>query len=364
MLGTNSKYLKFLKLQATKRPQRIFSVNPTVIPQRPECKDIKISVCEYDGEQINSYEFTDITDFSLFKESDRTKWINIDGINKDIVESVCKQFNIHYLLSEDIQSVGLRPKIDEIDGHLFCLLQMLYFNKDHACVETEQVSLVLGKSYVISFQEDPVRDVFDPVRERLKVQTSKLRQSGADYLLYSLLDTIVDRYYPVMEDLGEKMEDLEEEVIHVPSTRSLVKINQLRKELIVLKRTIAPVRELVNGFIKSDSDLLQENTTKFFKDIYDHVIQANDLVENYRDMMTTMQDLYINQVNLKMNEVMKVMAIVTCLLAPAAVIGGIFGMNFENIPALHNKYGFYAAVASMLLIPVWMLKVFKKRGWF
>ena len=143
-----------------------------------------------------------------------------------------------------------------------------------------------------------------------------------------------------------------------------IKINQLRKELIVLKRSIAPVRELVNGFVKTDSSLIDENTSKYFKDIYDHVIQANDLVENYRDMMVAMQDLYINQVNLKMNEVMKVMTIVTCLLAPATVIGGVFGMNFDKIPYLHNQYGFFIAVSLMLLFPVWMIFIFKRRGWF
>jgi magnesium transporter len=167
-----------------------------------------------------------------------------------------------------------------------------------------------------------------------------------------------------MEKLGERIEFLEEEVVRSSNTRSLAKINQLRKELIVLKRNIAPVRDLVGGIIRSESELLDDRTTKYFKDVYDHIVQAYDLSENYRDMMISMQDLYINNVNLRMNEVMKVMAIVTCLLAPATVIGGIFGMNFDTIPYLHNQYGFWAAVAVMLIIPVWMISAFKKRGWF
>jgi magnesium transporter len=153
-------------------------------------------------------------------------------------------------------------------------------------------------------------------------------------------------------------------VVRSSNTKSLAKINQLRKELIVLKRNIAPVRELVNGFIRSESDLLEDRTTKYFKDVYDHIVQAYDLTENYRDMMMSMQDLYINNVNLRMNEVMKVMAVVTCLMAPATVIGGIFGMNFDRIPYLHNKYGFFIAVALMLIIPIWMLRMFRGRGWF
>ena len=156
-----------------------------------------------------------------------------------------------------------------------------------------------------------------------------------------MLDMIVDHYFIVMESLGDQIEDLEEEVVRSSTQRSLAKINQLRKEIIVLKRNISPVRDLVNGFIRSDSDLLEERSTKYFKDVYDHIVQANDLSETYRDMMINMHDLYLNNVNLKMNEVMKVMAIVTCLLAPATVIGGIFGMNFETIPWLHKPYGFF-----------------------
>jgi magnesium transporter len=153
-------------------------------------------------------------------------------------------------------------------------------------------------------------------------------------------------------------------VVRSSNTRSLAKINQLRKELIVLKRNIAPVRDLMSSLIRSESELLNDRTTKYFKDVYDHIVQAYDLSENYRDMMTSMQDLYVNNVNLRLNEVMKVMAIVTCILAPATVIGGIFGMNFEVIPYAHHQWGFYFAVGLMLLIPVWMIWVFRKRGWF
>jgi len=268
------------------------------------------------------------------------------------------------LIAEDILSINQRPKMDEVDNILYCLLNMLYYNETTGTVEVEQISIVLGKNFVITFQEDPQRDVFNPIREKLKMSNSKLRQRGADYLCYSMLDLIVDSYFFVMENLGDRIEQVEEEVIRNSNTRSLAKINQLRKEMIVLKRNIAPVRDLVGGIIRSESELLNERTTKYFKDVHDHIIQAYDLSENYRDVMISMQDLYINNVNLKMNEVMKVMAVVTCLLAPATVIGGIFGMNFETIPLLHNKWGFLVSVAAMLLIPLWMLRAFRKRGWF
>ena len=179
-----------------------------------------------------------------------------------------------------------------------------------------------------------------------------------------MLDLIVDNYFLVMEKLGDRIEMLEEEVIRNSDKRAMARVNQLRKELIVLKRNTAPVRDMIGGILRSESELLDDRTTKYFKDVYDHIIQAIDLTENYRDIMVSMQDLYINNVNLKMNEVMKVMAIVTCLLAPATVIGGIFGMNFDAIPYLHNQYGFWIAVCIMLIIPIWMIIMFRKRGWF
>lgn len=223
---------------------------------------------------------------------------------------------------------------------------------------------MLGKNFVISFQEDETRDVFNPLREKLKISASKIRQNGADFLFYSLIDMIVDNYYLVMEKLGERIEALEEDIARNSNKRSLAKINMLRKEMIILKRSVAPVRDLVNGILRSESELIEEKTEKYFKDVYDHIVQANDLAENYRDMMMNLHDLYLSNVNLKMNEVMKVMAIVTCLLAPATVIGGIFGMNFEIIPLLHNKWGFFISVGLMLFIPLAMLRMFKKQGWF
>ena len=346
------------------RTKEILKINPTIIPQRLTSETPTITVYDFDATTINEHHCIALKECTKFTTTNTIKWINVDGINKQTIEALAKQFNIHYLITEDIQSIAQRPKTDEIDNHLFCLLNMLYFNNDNASIESEQISIVLGANYVITFQEDATRDVFNTLREKLKVSGTKIRQSNADYLCYVLIDLIVDHYFIVMEQLGDKIEALEEEIIKTPDTKSLAKINQLRKELIVLKRSIVPVRELVNGFVKSDSALIDPNTIKYFKDVYDHVVQASDLVENYRDMMITMQDLYINQVNLKMNEVMKVMTIVTCLLAPATVIGGIFGMNFEKIPYLHNNYGFFIAVGSMLLIPVWMIWVFKKRGWF
>lgn len=362
------KYLRYLYLPNlfnTARTKEILSVNPTVIPQREEAKEVVICMYEFSAQEMKEKSLDSVQDLISYEPAPGSiRWINIDGLRKSDVEAVCNHFLIHPLLVEDILSINQRPKMDEVDGVLFCLLNMLYYNEEKKTVEQEQISVVVGKDFVISFQEDAHRDVFNPLRERLKMSNSKARQRGADYLCYSMLDLIVDNYYIVMEKLGDNIEALEEEVIHCSDKHSLSRINQLRKELIVLKRNTVPVRDLINGILRSESELLDDRNTKYFKDVYDHIVQAIDLSENYRDVMTSMQDLYVNNVNLKLNEVMKVMAIVTCLLAPATVIGGIFGMNFDAIPYLHNQYGFWIAVSVMLLIPVWMIITFRRRGWF
>lgn len=346
------------------RTKRILKVNPTVSAERKEPETINLYVYDYDSEHLEAQKIDQVSDCFRYKNSSKVTWINLDGIRRKDIDEVCTHYGIHPLIQEDILSVGQRPKMDELEGVIFCLLNMLYFNEQYSTVEVEQISIVMGDRFILSFQEDADRDVFNSLRDKLQFKNNKIRNNGTDYLFYTMIDLIVDNYFIVMEKLSEKIELLEEDIIRNPNNRTLAKINQLRKEMIVLKRNINPVRDIINGILRSENDLLEERTEKYFKDVYDHIIQANDLAENYRDMMMNLHDLYLSNVNLKMNEVMKVMAIVTCLLAPATVIGGIFGMNFERIPWLHNPYGFFIAMALMLLIPVAMMWIFKKRDWF
>jgi magnesium transporter len=362
------KYLRYLAISnvfGAQRTKEILSVNPTILPIREEAREVSVCVYDYNAELLDERNFDSVQQVLDYKRSHHITWINIDGLRKNDIETIATHFGIHALLVEDILSMNQRPKMDEVEGILFCLLNMLYYNGDSQTVEQEQISIALGKDFVISFQEDATRDVFDQLRHRLQLPTSKVRQSGADYLCYSMLDQIVDNYFLVMEKLGERVETLEEEVIRKSDAKTLTKIAQLRKEMIVLKRNIVPVRDILSSIQRSESDLLDDRTTKYFKDVSDHIAQAYDLSENYRDIMVSMQDLYINNVNLRMNEVMKVMAIVTCLLAPATVIGGIFGMNFDkNVNFFHQPWGFFTAVALMLIIPLFMLRGFRRRGWF
>lgn len=358
------KYLEYIlnpmNMLGTKK---VLHVNPTITTQRKQPEETKIFLYEYEKDNCVAIPIKNVEETFAHFDSPGITWINVEGLRKEDVEAICTHFSIHPLIMEDILSIGQRPKMDEINGLVFCMLNMLYYEKNIG-VEAEQVSIVLGKNYVITFQEDASKDVFNSLRDKIRINGSKVRQNGADFLFYSMIDTIVDHYYLVMEKLGEKIELLEEDIIRNANTRSLAKINMLRKEMIVLKRSVSPVRELVNGILRSDSELLEERTEKYFKDVYDHSVQASDLADNYRDMMMNLQDLYLNNVNLKTNEAMKVMAVVTSLMAPATVIGGIFGMNFDIIPFSHEPLGFYLPIFFMVTIPVIMLFIFKKRGWF
>jgi magnesium transporter len=349
------------------KKQRLMNYNPATGPitRKPAVCE-KLSIFSYTATQLEEVTVQPNDVEAIFKhiDSDRTVWINVDGINKQTVHTICIRLGIHILLEDDIMSIGQRAKMDEIGEHLFCLLPMMYFNEETCTIEQEQVSVVLGKNFVISFQEDAERDVFDHLRDKMRIDNSRIRAVGADYLCYTLLDIIVDSYYSIIDKLGERIELMEDAVQHQANTRTQARINFLRKELLLFKRAIAPVRELVNGFLKSESDLLEERTTKYFKDVYDHIIQANDLAENYRDVVLNVQDLYHTQINLKMNEIMKVLAVVTTIMAPLTFIVGIYGMNFDNMPELHTKNGYYFTMLFMLLLLIGMIIFFKKKKWF
>jgi magnesium transporter len=346
------------------RRRRKAAYNPARETERPTPLAETIStIFDYDATQVTEHHFTGEAVFAYRKRAQQL-WINMDGVKKDEVERLCAQYNIHPLVVEDVLSVGQRAKMDEIGDIVFCLLPMLYFNAEAGAVETEQVSIVVGDHFLISFQEDALRDVFDPVRERLRNGNVRLRSSGTDYLAYSLLDVIVDSYFSVIEALAGCIEDLEDELILGRDREILPRIAFLRREITSLHRAIQPVRELVNGFLRSEHPLIEDRSDKYFKDVLDHIIQANEYTETQRERLLSLQELYMSQINLRMNQVMKIFTMVTVLLAPATVIGGIFGMNFDVIPLTHQQRGFYIMVGLMLVIPVFMLLYFKRKKWF
>ncbi|MCB9044900.1 MAG: magnesium/cobalt transporter CorA [Chitinophagales bacterium] len=342
------------------------SFNPTKIDeQRVTEVEPVYSVFDFDATTLEERKNIKNEECNPYIESGRVTWINVDGINKAEVEKLCKHYGIHHLTIEDILSSGQRAKMDDSENVIFCLLPMLYYNNDTGQVESEQVSIVLGADFVISFQEDPKRDVFDPVRERIRNPLSRVRKGTADYLCYSLIDIIVDSYFGIIEKINERIERLEDILLLQKREQAILsRLSILRREVMVMRRSIAPVKDLVQAFIKSQSELLEEEHEKYYKDVLDHITQASEYTENHRDMVMNLQDLSMSQINLRMNEVMKVFTLLATLMAPATLIGGIFGMNFDVIPLSHQQDGFYITVGLMLLIPLIMWWYFKRKGWF
>jgi magnesium transporter len=331
---------------------------------RMEVKEALYTVIDYSTDQFEERQLDHVEDAFAYQDNGHNTWLNIDGIIKADVVKLTEKYGVHMLVIEDILSIGQRAKMDEINDVVFCLLPMLYYNHHSHQVETEQVSIVLGKDFLLSFQEDPERDVFDPIRVKLRSGHEKLRQSNTEYLCYTLLDIIVDSYFGVIQCLSDRIETLEDRLLEQKERNALPKISVLRREVLLLQRSISPVRELIGGFMRSDNELLKERNEKYYKDIHDHIVQAVEYADNHREMLVNLQDLNMSQINMRMNEVMKMFTMVATLLAPATVIGGIFGMNFDVIPLTHQQSGFYLAVFSMLFIPLLMLVWFKRKGWF
>lgn len=364
MGSKRQKVAQYLPQLSRSKKKRV-SYDPAIIPElRTAAVEAVYSVFNYDEKQLNEYKSKSSLDWNQTSTDYKTTWINADGLRKEEIEELCNFFRVHPLLTEDILSIGQRAKMDEVEDRMFCLLPMLYFNEENKSIELEQVSIVVGPDFLLSFQEDATRDVFDPLRARLRNTNQRIRERGTDYLCYSLLDVIVDSYFGIIQKLAVNIDFIEERLISGREQGVLGDISQIRKEVLVMKQAIAPVRELVNGFLRSDNKLIERRNEKYFKDVYDHITQAHDDCEGLRDMLSNLQDLYMNQINLRMNEVMKIFTMVSLLLAPATVIGGIFGMNFDRIPLLHDQKGFYFSVAAMLIIPLIMLIFFKKKKWF
>lgn len=355
------KYIPFLP--AAKKP--VVAYNPTRAAKRLN-NDERPEYTVFDYNAIELSEFhpeVSETCADLVKKGQIT-WLNMAGLRKEDVAAICTHFGIHPLLQEDILSEGQRAKMDEQGNILFALVPMVFYDAIGGLVEVEQVSLILGKGFVLSFQEDAIRDRFDAVRQKLRTGHERLRASGADYLWYSLLDVIIDGYFDVLEQLAIRIELLEDKLVERHSVVSLRQISLLRKEVMLMRTYILPVREVVTAIMRNETGFIDKRTRKYYKDIQDHIIQATEIANNHRDMVMNLQDLFLNQSNMRLNEVIKVFTIITTLLAPATVIGGIFGMNFDVIPLSHKREGFYVSVALMFIIPIFMLMFFKKKKWF
>jgi magnesium transporter len=327
-------------------------------------ESVKITVLDYDEQNFQEKQVSNIEDCFEFKTKPTVTWINIDGLHDvGIIGKIGSHYEIHPLVLEDILHTGQRPKFDDTEKYIFVVLMMLRFDEENQVILSEQVSIVLGTNFVISFQES-IGDVFDQVRDRIRNCKGKVRKLGPDYLMYSLLDAIVDEYFVILEKLGEKIEFLEDELVNNPANSTLKAIHHLKREMIFLRKSVWPLRELISSLRRSESNLIQESTEAYLRDVYDHTIQVIDTVESFRDMVAGMLDLYLSSLSNRMNEVMKVLTIIATIFIPLTFVAGVYGMNFHNMPELNWKYGYLLALLIMLIIGSGMLYYFKRKKWF
>ena len=325
--------------------------------------DLFIEVFDYDKDTVEEKELTNIEEAFEYKTSEPVTWININGLNHtDAIEKIGKYYNFHPLILEDIANTQQRPKIDEYENYIFVVLKMLYFDQDEKlCME--HISFVLGSNYVVSFQESD-GDVFDGIRERIRTGKGRVRSMGSDYLLYVLMDAVVDNYFNLIEVMGEKIEVLEDVLFEEKSNDDITyDIQTLKREILKIRRAVFPLREVVNRIEKNGNPLICEKTQHYLRDLYDHIIQVSENIDIYREMIWSLMDMYMTTISNKMNEVMKVLTIIASIFIPLTFLAGIYGMNFENIPELKFKYGYYILWSIMLVIFVSLLYYFKRRKW-
>ncbi len=324
----------------------------------------KISLIDYDEKQVQEKIVKNVKECFPFRRTSTVTWINVEGIHQpDVISALGEHFGLHPLLMEDIMSTEQRPKMDDYGDYIFIVLQMLSYDQKKRAIIAEQVSLVLGDNFVISFQEGIDGDVFDPVRQRIRNSKGRIRKSKGDYLAYMLLDAIVDNYFVILERVGDSIERLEDRIVKEPSQEVSRQIHNLKRELIYLRKATWPVREVISGLERGESKLVHKNTKVYLKDIYDHTVQVIDTIETFRDISSGILDIYFSGISNKLNEVIKVLTIMGTIFIPLTFITGVYGMNFSYLPELNWRYGYFLALGAMALVALLMLWFFKRKQW-
>jgi magnesium transporter len=326
-------------------------------------QESKITIMDYDETHFQEKEIKTIEECFAFRDMPTVTWINVDGLHQvEILEKLGEYYGFHPLMLEDILNTDQRPKMEDYGKYIYIVLKMLSYMDNSNEIVTEQISLILGPNFVISFQEKK-GTVFNPIRERIRNDKGRIRKMGSDYLAYSLLDLIVDNYFIIMEKLGEKIEFLEEEVVTHPTPETLQTIHHLKREMIFLRKGVWPLREVVSGLERGESSLIKESTRIYLRDVYDHTIQTIDTIETYRDMVSGMLDIYLSSISNRLNAVMKVLTIIATIFMPLTFLAGIYGMNFKYMPELEWRWGYLMFWLIMIGIGAFMLIYFKKKRW-
>ncbi len=326
---------------------------------------IRITITEYNEGCFYEREAKSIEECLPFKDKNRptVAWINIDGIHQsEILGKLGEGFGLHPLIVEDIMNTDQRPKIEDFETYSYLVLKMVYFNGKDGEIVSEQVSLILGQNFVISFQESEI-GIFQVIRDRIRTNKGRIRKLGADYLAYCLIDAIVDNYFIIMETMGEKIELLEDELVREPTPGILHTIYNLKRNMILLRRSVWPLREVIGGLERGESLLIQESTRIYLKDIYDHTIHIIDTLETFREMVAGMLDIYLSSINNRLNADIKVLTMIATIFMPLTFIAGIYGMNFKYMPELEWRWGYPLIMFIMSAVSIIMVYYFKKKKW-
>ncbi len=324
-----------------------------------------IELIDYSESSYEVKSIENIEDCAVYKDKPSVTWINIEGIHDtSIIEKTGKIFGIHPLLLEDILNTNQRPKAEDFEDYLFFTLKMLHFDEAKKEIGFEQVSFILGQNYIISFQEGIAGDLFDSIRERLKNNKGTTRKKGADYLVYLLIDAVVDNYYQTIERLDATIEQIEEAVMTDKADHCVASIQKIKKDLIYLRKSIYPLREAISYILKGESKLIDHNTLKYFRDVYDHTIYIFENIETYRDILTGLLDVHLSSLSNRMNVVMKMLTIISTIFIPLTFIVGVYGMNFKFMPELDWPYSYPIIWGVMILISIIMVIYFRRKKWF
>jgi magnesium transporter len=322
-----------------------------------------VSLIDYTEEQVMEREGVTWEECRSLRESPSITWFNISGLSDvETVHRLGEVFGLHPLVMEDILHIGQRPKLELYDDYLYMVVKMIYRGEGRNDIAYEQLSLVLGKNYVLSFQERE-GDVFQSIRERIRTGKGRLRRSGADYLVYSILDSVVDNYFPALEKVGDLVEDVEERLSGDPDEDVLADIYRLKREVLFLRKSIWPIREVVAALMRQETESVSATTITYLRDVYDHSIQVMDVVETYSDMLSELLDVYMSTVSNRMNEIMKILTIIATIFIPLTFIVGVYGMNFVHMPELTNELAYPAVLLVMTAISALMIIYFRRKGW-
>lgn len=322
-----------------------------------------ITVLRYDEESAVEKEGVLLDELVIDSAQAGVTWIHVAGLSHvEIIERLGQMFNIHSLALEDILNTNQRPKLEDYGEYIYIAIKMLTYQPDNQVIAAEHINIVVGPNYVLSFQETD-RVFFKPVRERIKSGQSRFRKHGADYLAYALMDTVVDYYFVLLEQLGERVEELEEELVTQPDAKLLPAIHNLKTEMLYLRRSVWPLREVIAQIERGDSALFKENTLLYIRDIYDHTIQVIETVETYRDMTSSMLEIYLSSISNRMNEVVKMLTVISTIFMPLTFLAGLYGMNFKYMPELEWQYGYPAVLVLMTVIGVTMYRYFSRKAW-